>query len=44
VLHKQSTKQASHYSLPASKPVIIMYAPISSHPYMLVEAWSAAHC
>jgi len=24
VLHKQSTKQAIHYSLPANKPVISM--------------------
>jgi len=38
VLHKQSTKQAIHYSLPASKPVNIMYALISSHLYALVEA------
>jgi len=44
VLHKQSTKQAIHYSLPASKPVIIMYAPISSHLYVLIEAWSTARC
>jgi len=38
VLHKQSTKQAIHYSMPASKPVISMFAPISSHPYVLIEA------
>jgi len=38
VLQKQSTKQAIRYSLPATKPVIIMSAPISSHPYVLVEA------
>jgi len=38
VPHKQSTKQAIHYSLPASKPVISMYEPISSHPYVLIEA------